>query len=123
MSCAREDPVERFDMRISHVGINAADEAEARCLARLIETFFGMERRDTPISMFNDDLFEIMKGRGRGEKGHIGLHVNDIPAAEAYFTERGLTIDESSRAYNPDGSVKLVYFNEQIAGFAIHLCC
>ncbi|OUP10142.1 2-dehydro-3-deoxyphosphogluconate aldolase [Collinsella sp. An2] len=116
------DPVEAFDLHIAHIGINASDEEDAKRIAGLFETLFGLEQHATPISIFSDSLIETMKGCGRGEMGHIGLHVNDIAAAESYFTERGLTINEDSRAFNPDGTVKLVYFNEEIAGFAIHLC-
>ena len=116
------NPVEAFDMRIAHIGINAADEADAARAAALIEALFGLSQHDTPISIFNDTLFEVMKGCGRGERGHIGLAVNDMSAAEAYFVGRGLTLNEDSRALNPDGSTKLVYFNEEIAGFAVHLC-
>ena len=123
MSHTIAGPVEQFDMHIAHIGINAADDAEARRTATLIEALLGLEQHDTPISIFNGELFEVMRGCGRGERGHIGLYVNDIPAAETYFTERGLTIDEDSRVLNPDGSTKLVYFNEMIAGFAIHLGC
>ncbi len=120
---AIENPVEYFDMHVAHIGINAADAEDAARIAEMFETLFGFASHDTPISIFSDTLVEIMKGGGRGENGHIGLHVNDIPAAEEYFKSRGLTINEDSRAFNPDGSVKLVYFNEQIAGFAIHLSC
>ncbi len=62
-----------------------------------------------------------MRGCGRGEHGHIGFHVDDIPAAEAWFAARGFEVDESSRVLLPDGSTKLVYFKEPVAGFAIHL--
>ena len=117
------NPVDAFDMRIAHIGINAADEAEASSIAGLFESLLGMARVDTPVSVFADTLVEVMKQPFRGAHGHIGLAVNDLPAAEAYFKTRGLTINEASRALNPDGTTKLVYFNEEIAGFAIHLCC
>ena len=82
----------------------------------------GLERRQTaPISYFSDDMVEIMKGCGRGQKGHIGFHVDDIPAAEKWFAERGFEVNEDSRALNPDGSTFLVYFKQEIGGFAIHL--
>ena len=117
-----KDPVKAFGLHIAHIGINATDEADAGRTAALIEALFGLERHDTPISIFNGTLIEVMKGCGRGAKGHIGLAVNDMPAAEAYFCGRGLTLNEDSRALLPDGSTKLVYFNEDIAGFAVHLC-
>jgi 2-dehydro-3-deoxyphosphogluconate aldolase/(4S)-4-hydroxy-2-oxoglutarate aldolase len=71
--------------------------------------------------VFSGTLIETMKGCGRGEKGHIGFHVDDIPRAERYFSEKGFSVDESSRRLNPDGSTFLVYFEEEIGGFAIHL--
>lgn len=116
------DPVRRFEMRVAHVGVNAQSVEEAERIAQMFEALLGMRPVETPVSVFADSLVEIMKGAGRGERGHIGFYVNDIDAAERYFASRGLEIDESSRALNPDGTTKLVYFTQQIAGFAIHLC-
>ena len=79
-------------------------------------------RSEINLSYFNDSLVEIMKQNGRGTKGHIGFAVNDIDAAEKWFAERGLEVNEESRALLPDGSTKLVYFKREFAGFAVHLC-
>ena len=49
--------------------------------------------------------------------------MNDIVAAEKWFSNRGFEVNEESRALYEDGSTKLVYFKEEIGGFAIHLCC
>lgn len=118
----QENPVELFGLRIAHIGINAADKKEAEALVERIQLLLGLERNViAPVSVFAGSLFEVMCGNGRGEKGHIGFHVDDIDAAEKWFCERGMTINESSRAKNADGSTYLVYFNEDIAGFAIHL--
>lgn len=116
------NPVEAFGLHVAHVGINAASPEEAAKVAGLFQTLMGLEPNPTPVSVFADTLVEVMSGNGRGEKGHIGFGVNDITAAEQWFAARGFSINESSRALNPDGSTKLVYFNDQIAGFAIHLC-
>ena len=117
-----DDPKALFGLRLAHVGINAADDAEAASIADQFQTLMGLERRQTaPISYFSDDMGEIMKGCGRGQKGHIGFHVDDIPAAEKWFAERGFEVNEDSRALNPDGSTFLVYFKQEIGGFAIHL--
>ena len=43
-----------------------------------------------------------------------------IDAAEKWFEARGFKINESSRVLK-DGKTFLVYFQEEIAGFAIHL--
>lgn len=122
MSEQIENPVSAFGLHVAHVGINAASPEEAREVAELFQTLMGLEPNVTPVSVFADTLVEVMSGCGRGEKGHIGFGVNDIIAAEKWFAARGFEINEDSRALNPDGSTKLVYFKRQIAGFAIHLC-
>lgn len=122
MATQSNDPVELFGLRIAHIGINAADEEEAEAVAERFATLMGLPLRKTaPISVFSGDLVETMSGTGRGEHGHIGFHVDDIPAAEAWFSERGFEIDESSRNLKDDGTTRLVYFKEPIGGFAIHL--
>lgn len=122
MSEQIENPVSAFGLHVAHVGINATNPEEAREVAELFQTLMGLEPNVTPVSVFADTLVEVMSGCGRGEKGHIGFGVNNIVAAEKWFAARGFEINEDSRALNPDGSTKLVYFKRQIAGFAIHLC-
>lgn len=122
MSEQIENPVKAFGLHVAHVGINAASPEEAQQVADLFQALMGLEPNVTPVSVFAGTLVEVMGGCGRGEKGHIGFGVNDIAAAEKWFAARGFEINEDSRALNPDGSTKLVYFKRQIAGFAIHLC-
>lgn len=122
MSEQIENPVKAFGLHVAHVGINAASPEEAQQVADLFQALMGLEPNVTPVSVFADTLVEVMSGCGKGEKGHIGFGVNDIVAAENWFAARGFEINEDSRALNPDGSTKLVYFKRQIAGFAIHLC-
>lgn len=121
----QDSPVERFDMHISHVGINAASREEAEEIVGLFSTLMGLERTVTaPISVFAGTLVEVMLPEAApGEKGHIGLYVNDIPAAIEWFDQRGFEVSPETRSLNPDGSIHLVYFRRQIAGFAIHLTC
>ena len=116
------NPVKAFGMRVAHVGINAASVDEAREVAGLFQALMGLEPVETPVSVFADTLVEVMSGHGRGTNGHIGFGVDDLPKAEAWFAARGFEINEDSRALNPDGSTKLVYFKREIGGFAIHLC-
>ena len=117
----QKTPQELFGLRLAHVGINASDEAEAAQIAQLFSSLMGLETRETPVSLFSDTMVEIMKQPGRGERGHIGFHVDDIPAAEAWFAARGFTLDESSRRLLPTGETQLIYFEQPIGGFAIHL--
>ena len=117
----RDNPVELFGMHVAHVGINAKDPEDAARIAERFRVLMGLPEVETPVSVFSDTLVETMKQNGRGEHGHIGFGVNDIAAAEKWFAARGFEVDESSRRLNPDGSTFLVYFKEQIGGFAIHL--
>ena len=121
MDKANGSPVELFDMRVAHVGINAADAEEAERTARQFSLLMGLPAVETPVSVFSGTLVETMKGTGRGTHGHIGFHVNDLPAAEEWFAERGFELDEESRALRSDGTTRLVYFKQEIGGFAIHL--
>lgn len=98
MSEQNANPVELFGMRVAHVGINATDPVDALEIAELFSTMMGLPVIETPVSYFNDSLVEIMKQNGRGTKGHIGFAVNDIDAAEKWFAERGLEVNEESRA-------------------------
>lgn len=122
MAAASDDPVELFGLRIAHVGINADSREEAERIAARFETLMGLGRnRIASKSTFAGTLVEVMNNGGRGERGHIGFHVDDLPAAERWFAARGFEIDEASRFSLPDGSCSLVYFEDEIAGFAIHL--
>lgn len=118
---ASENPVELFDMYVAHVGINATAPEEAKQIAETFQTLMGLDVNQTPKSYFAGTLVEVMNQNGRGTNGHIGFHVNDIAAAEKWFEARGFEINEESRALLPDGSTKLVYFKQEIGGFAIHL--
>ena len=117
-----ENPVELFGLHVAHVGINGTDPQDALEIAELFQTMMGLPVIETPVSYFNDTVVEVMKQNGRGTRGHIGFGVNDIVAAEKWFAERGLEVNEESRALNEDGSTKLVYFKREFGGFAVHLC-
>ena len=118
-----ENPVGLLDMHIAPVGIHAEPDEEAERIVGQFQTLMGLSRNVVaPISLFAGSLVEVMRpGSGRGTKGHIGFHVNDIDAAERWFAARGFEVNEDARAPNPDGSTYLVYFRDEIAGFAIHL--
>ncbi|MBM6817057.1 VOC family protein [Olsenella uli] len=122
---ASENPVELFGLRLAHVGINTTSPDEAAATADALCALLGIERgaEPFPVSSFAGTLVEVMNNGGRGARGHIGLHVDDIDAAQAWYEARGVEFNEASRALCPDGSGRtyLIYFKEEIAGFAIHL--
>lgn len=117
------DPVETFDLRLAHVGINAESDADVDRIVGLFSSLMAIPTVDhSPISRFAGDFVEVMRpGSAHGTNGHIGFHVNDVDAAAAWFASRGFEVDPDSRRVADDGSTMLVYFKEEIGGFAIHL--
>ncbi len=116
-----QDAVKELGMHVFHVGINAADDEQARAWAQDFETFFGLPAKEGANSIFSADLVEIMKGSGRGTVGHIAIGVNDCEKAIEFFASRGVhTIPETIKT-NEEGRIKFVYLDKEIAGFMVHL--
>jgi 2-dehydro-3-deoxyphosphogluconate aldolase/(4S)-4-hydroxy-2-oxoglutarate aldolase len=108
----------------AHLGINTENEDETRESADFFEKTFGFfqfSQRETPISIFAGDGVEIMKGPGKGAKGHIAVAVNDAVKAKYHLERRGLVFDEQSLKYSPAGRLNLLYLKDAISGFAVHL--
>jgi len=103
-----------------HMGVNAPDRDGSLALGETFEDVFGFSLTPTRISHFSSDKIEIMSGNGRGEHGHIGVATNNINMAMADLIKKGYTINMSSAAIL-NGRIKLVYINEPMGGFAIHL--
>lgn len=122
---ASENPVELFGLRLAHLGVNTDTPEEAARTADAFCALLGVPRGEEPfpVSSFSGTLVEVMNNGGRGRLGHIGLHVDDIDAAQAWYEARGVEFDESSRRLCPDGSGRtyLIYLKDEVAGFAIHL--
>ena len=111
--------VHRFGL--AHVGISTADESDAGVVAARFGALFGFEVKVGNSSIFASPGIEVVKGRSRGELGHIAIRTASIPRAVAYLARRGVAVDPSSEKRGPDGRVKAVYLADEVAGFAIHL--
>ncbi len=121
MPMSTGDPVRDLGLYLAHVGINAKSLEEAEGIASTFDALMGLPASRTPVSVLSGTFVETMAGNGRGEHGHLGFHVDSIPDAEAWFSERGVEIDESSRRLRPDGTTHLIYLKPEVGGFAIHL--
>lgn len=115
------DEKKNLGFEVMHVGINCGSADEAEKVAKRLEDLFGLETKETPVSYFSSSKVEIMKKSGAGKNGHIAIGTNDIHAAMDYLKGRGFEFNEKSASYRPDGSLKLIYLKDEIAGFAFHL--
>lgn len=103
-----------------HVGINCPDEATAISTAMVFKSLFGFMEQNTDISIFAGEEIEIMKGSARGVHGHIAIGTNSLPIAKRYLENKGCRFVEDSICYK-DGVPFLVYMQDEIGGFAVHL--
>ena len=110
--------------RIKHIGFNADDESGAKEAAEYMRMLFNFEElEEFKGGVFVDRSFEFMKGTGRGTHGHIALYTEDIELAMEDLSRKGITFREDSIRYKEDGKIRLVYFEKELFGFAIHLSC
>lgn len=107
---------------IGHLGVNTADAAEASDVAvKFAKAFGGIETSEGNSSFWAGKIIEIMKGKGKGVNGHIAIKTNSVDRAVYHLKAQGIEFDESSALYNADGSMKVIFFKDEIAGFALHL--
>lgn len=106
---------------LGHVGINCHDDAEAQNTANMLYTLFGLPSHNGKMSIFASNAIECMKMPYLGQHGHIGIKTNSVDRAAAYFEQRGFALLPESRRMDTDGSLKSIYFSDELSGFAIHL--
>lgn len=109
------------DFKLYHVGINAAGEAEAMEEAKLLAAIFDFTVRDTDISVYGGEYVEIMKGCGRGSRGHIAFSTANMDGAIAWLRAKGIGFHEETAKRNASGSYGAVYILPEVCGFTIHL--
>ena len=108
-----------FDL--AHVGINCADEAQAEQIAKTLCAIFGLEYKPGNSSIFAGSIVECNKAPGRGANGHIAIATNNVDRAVYHLGLQGIRFDESSRKTDAKGNTKAIYFQNELAGFALHL--
>jgi 2-dehydro-3-deoxyphosphogluconate aldolase/(4S)-4-hydroxy-2-oxoglutarate aldolase len=106
---------------LAHVGINEENAGNASRSAELFSRLFHFPVAEGQSSFFlGEKEIEIMKGPGRGEKGHLALATNDVERAIFYLGRQGIRPIEGTEE-EKDGKKILAYLDREIAGFAIHL--
>ena len=72
-------------IRLAHVGINTGSAAESRATAEKMARMFCTYVRSGNNSNFVSDMFEIVRFKGRGTHGHIGMETNSVSLALDYL--------------------------------------
>ena len=112
-----------MEFYLAHVGINPVNEEEITEMMNLIALLFPNEAvRENPLSWFvADGKIEMMKEPGYGSKGHLAFYTSDIHQTMEMMEQKGFRFDWDSAKYEDDGSLRLIYIDKEINGFAIHL--
>ncbi|HKM20663.1 MAG TPA: bifunctional 4-hydroxy-2-oxoglutarate aldolase/2-dehydro-3-deoxy-phosphogluconate aldolase [Lachnospiraceae bacterium] len=117
----KEAVANMLGFEIRHVGINTIDEVAAGGVADAFSAMFGMEQKDGNASIFVGKAFEVMKSPYLGTYGHIAVQTNSVDRAFYHLSKQGYQFNMDTAAYDADGRLKIVYFADEIGGFAIHL--
>ncbi|MBQ9937198.1 MAG: bifunctional 4-hydroxy-2-oxoglutarate aldolase/2-dehydro-3-deoxy-phosphogluconate aldolase [Oscillospiraceae bacterium] len=118
---ARQAVTAMLNLRIVHIGINSDDEATCRNTCALLSKILCAPLDERSKSIFVTKEFEVMKFKGVGTHGHIGIGTSSVPRAIEYFTSQGIEFDADSITYDDAGEPKFVYFKGEFGGFGIHL--
>ena len=111
-----------LDFKFAHIGINNANEEEAIKSAKMLSLVSGMPfTKESAKGIFVGTDFEVMKSKGPGTNGHIGIKTNNVDRAVYHLSKLGVEFDETTAMYNDDGSRKFIYVKDEIAGFMLHI--
>jgi 2-dehydro-3-deoxyphosphogluconate aldolase/(4S)-4-hydroxy-2-oxoglutarate aldolase len=112
----REAVNNMLGFEVKHIGINTENAEEAMKAAKLFGAMFNFDIAEGNSSIFvGNKGIEIMKTQYLGKNGHIAIGTNSLPRAIAYFKGKGIAFREETI------TAKAAYFQDEIAGFAIHL--
>jgi len=104
----------------AHLGINEESKDKALNSANLLSRLFYLPVKEGTSSIFAGPEFEVMKNQYLGKHGHIAIATNDIHRAIAYLKIKGVSVFPET-AKEKDGKLKIIYLDQEVSGFAIHL--
>lgn len=111
-----------LNFQIEHVGINSENEQEAKNTVETLASLFNLPIIDHEACHFAGSMFEVMKNPFKGTNGHICITTSSVTRAMHYFSNKGIEFDiDSSTKYDKNGNIIVVYFKQEIGGFAFHL--
>lgn len=108
-----------LDFKIVHVGINCANEDEAKDTSAKFAAMFGWEQKIGNSSVFAGTAVECMKSPFKGANGHIAVATNSLKRAVYQLNAMGVATEKT--AGEIDADTKAVYLKDEFSGFAVHL--
>lgn len=118
---SKQEAIMKPEFTMQHIGINCSDRESAVNTVTLFSQIFDLElRTQKKGSPFAGTCIEAVPG-GPGTHGHIAFYTPDMDAAISYLEEKGIAVNRESAKYRDDGSIYVVYLQDEIAGFAIQL--
>ncbi len=117
----REAVGKMLGFELKHIGINAADEAEADETAAAFSKIFGVAKKNGNSSVFAGTAVEVMKKPYLGRNGHIAVGTNYMERAIYHLQRQGFEFEENTRKTDDKGNTKAIYFKGEFGGFAVHL--
>ena len=106
---------------LGHIGINSENVENAKSTADFLANIFGFQQNEGKDSIFVEKSIEIIKSQGLGRNGHIAFYTENIDMAIKYLEEKGIKFNYESAKYNEENKIVIIYFEQEIGGFAIHL--
>jgi 2-dehydro-3-deoxyphosphogluconate aldolase/(4S)-4-hydroxy-2-oxoglutarate aldolase len=104
----------------AHLGINEETEDKVLNSANLLSRLFYLPVKEGTSSIFADPCFEVSRNKFLGEHGHIAIATNDIHRAINYLKMKNISVLPET-AKEEDGKLKVIYLDQEVSGFAIHL--
>ena len=105
---------------IEHVGINCVDADTSLAVTDAFCSAFDFTPKYGNSSNFAGQGIEVMKKMYYGKNGHLAVLTNKMEAAVADVQAKGYTLNMET-ANIKNGRMTVVYLNEEIGGFAVHL--
>ena len=108
--------------KFKHMAINKPSKDEAVSDANTIESIFTIPSKVGNASTFAGEEIEIMHAMGRGTNGHVGIKTNSVERAVYHLERRGIKFDYDTARYDKNGKRTFIYLQDEIGGFAFHIC-
>lgn len=109
-----------LNFNIRHIGINAADEAEASSVAGAYADLLGLDKKVGNSSVFAGSMIEVMKKPYLGANGHIAVSTVNVDRAVFHLSRMGYRFNMDTASYDEEGRLKVIYLADEIGGFAVH---